>query len=63
MNTLNAKYVLLLLFFFAIALSYAQKSPFSENTREVCIQLIKESAEEINNDNYAAAMKKLGQAE
>jgi hypothetical protein len=63
MNILKTKYLILFLFFFAIALSYAQKLPFSENTREVCIQLINESLEEINNDNYAAAMKKLGQAE
>ena len=63
MNILKAKYLILFLFFFAITVSYAQKSPFSENTREVCEKLIKESIEETNNDNYVAAMKKLGQAE
>jgi len=63
MNTLKAKYLILFLCFFAMTVSYAQKSRFSGNTYEVCEQLIKESVEEINNDNYADAMKKLGQAE
>lgn len=63
MNISKAKYLILFLFFFAIAVSYAQNSQFSGNTREVCEQLIKESIEETNDNNYADAMKKLGQAE